>query len=303
MRFDPARALVFGAAAALASTGSVHAAQATDPSPIGKVFFADVRGDETYVHEGQRSQLVSAKQTYKAEGLGIETQGESVAAMVFSNGLAVQLNSDSSVVVNRFSQEPFRPNRTDLALEPSISAMALDVVHGTIVLSTSKLAAGSLLTVFTPVASITIQGGTMIISADSEHTDVSMLSGTGTIYSRIDSTRFAVVRDGQLATAHRAIAPPSNDVTIEVARLNQSALAALNSSTLDVLRVKRTVYFEQKSATTAFTGVSTVEGSGANDSSQKPRAALELTPVQAVPIDLPVQYTVSPAALLAIRRG
>jgi hypothetical protein len=281
---------------------NVRAADAPDRSPVGKVFFAEVTGDDVYVHLGNRSQPVNAKETYAAEGLGIDAQGDSAASMVFSNGLAVQLIVGSKVEVKRFAQEPFRPNRTDLALEPSISVVALDLVRGTAVFATSKLAAGSLFTVFTPTASITIQGGTLIVTADGEHTHVSLLSGTCVLYGRSDSTRVAVVQAGQAGDVHRVAEEQGLSVSIDVTPLTAIQLETVKTDSWLVLRAKQTVYFEEKSVVAAFNSATNLAIQELTNGSSAARPAFELVPVRTSPQDLPLEYTTSPAALLATTR-
>lgn len=274
-------------------------------NPISKVFFAGVQGGDAFVHRGDRSQPVAAKETYNAAGLGIETQGGTKVTMVFSNGLAVQLQANTQLTVKRFAQEPFRPNRTDIALEPSISDVTLDLAYGTMEISTAKLAPGSRLEVQTSRADMNIQGGTMIVTADPGETVLSVIAGTSTIYGHNDTTRFDEVKDGEIARVHAGSAggPPSA-VIIEVTPMAKTQLASLASQVEDILLAKRTVYFEQRTASDAFSSVTTIDSpENASVSATQAREALELNAVQIIPDQLPVQFTISPASLLPTRGG
>lgn len=270
------------------------------PDPVSKVFFAAVSGDDVFVHQGNRSQPVTARETYNASGLGIQTGQEGSAGVVFSNGLAAQLQSDSRIAVTRFSQEPFRPDHSDLDAEPSISNVALDLAHGTVVLATSKLAAGSKFEVLTPRAAISIQGGTMIVTADAERTRVSVVTGGCILLGRGTSLPFRVVTDRQIANLHPALnADAVNGTTIEVARMTDAEADVASTTAWDALRVKRTVYFEQKAVVTAFGNTAALLSPDDANGTKSPRAAFDLVPVQLSPRDLPLQYTISLAQLLA----
>lgn len=281
--------------AALVLSWPLLGAPASAGNPLSKVFFAAVHGDGVFVRRGDRSEPVSPKETFAAEGLGIESGADSTVTMVFSNGLAVQLRGDTRIAVTHFDQEPFRPNREDIATEPSVSDVALNVVAGTVVISTSTLAAGSRFRVETKGGVVNIQGGTLVITADSELTKVAVLAGMCTVYARDDSTRFHATTAGELASLQ--LMPPGKDasgITLNVVRMSPDQLAAVETEAADALDAKRTVYFEQKSAANAF--ASTTSFDSPNDPA-KPRPAFDLEPVPVIPVSLPVQFTVSPAYL------
>ena len=271
-------------------------------SPISKVYFAAVRGADAFVHQGDRSQPISPKETYAAAGLGIETQAGAIVTMVFSNGLAVQLHADTRLKVKRFAQEPFRPNRTDIQLEPSISDVELDLAYGTMVISTAKLVPGSRLNLETNRAEVNAQGGTMIVTANPEETDVSVVTGACTIYGHNDGTHFDAVKEGEMAKVHLAATDATGAVVIEVTPMTKPELATLTGQTDDITLAKRTVYFDQRS-TGAFNSTTAISSPETDNTANRQREALELNAVQVIPEKLPVQYTISPAYLLPTSGG
>ncbi len=288
------RYLASALCAAVVLSGPLFGAPTAAGNPLSKVFFAAVHGDGVFVRRGDRSQPVAPKDTFAAEGLGIESGPGATVTMVFSNGLAVQLRGDTRIAVTRFGQEPFRPNRDDIAAEPSMSDVALNVISGTVVISTSTLAAGSRFQVQTTGAIVNIQGGTLVVTADPELTKVAVVAGTCTVYARDDSTRFHATTAGELVSLQLAPGKGGIGIALNVTHLTASELAAAETEAEAALDAKRTVYFEQKSVANEF--ASTTAFDSPNDPA-KPRPAFNLEPVPVIPVSLPVQYTISPAYL------
>src|SRR5580658_8250642 len=116
---------------------SVAHAQERKKNPTSKIYVADTQGD-TQIDTGKEIDDLTKKSVYNAEGTTLESKPNSTVSVVLSNGTGVYI-----VVIKKFQQESFRPNRSDIEDEPSISTTQVFVDHGTIGISTSKLVAGS----------------------------------------------------------------------------------------------------------------------------------------------------------------
>src|SRR5580658_2431046 len=110
-----------GAAHACLATGMLALALHADAqtrNPVSKFFVADLNGD-AQVNTGTEIDDLVKKSVYNAQGTVIETKAKSNYAMVYSNGTGIYFDPSTKVAVDKFQQEPFRPNRTDMDVEPS----------------------------------------------------------------------------------------------------------------------------------------------------------------------------------------
>src|ERR1700733_11561531 len=142
--------------AALCICAVAHA-QDRKKNPTSKFYVADTQGD-AQVDTGKEIDDLTKKSVYNAQGTTLETKSHSTASVVLSNGTGVYIDFDTRIVVRKFEQEAFRPNRSDVEDEPSISTTHLFVDHGVIGISTSKMVAGSTMEFDTALASAWIRG-------------------------------------------------------------------------------------------------------------------------------------------------
>lgn len=152
-------------------------------SPTSKFYVAEVNGF-SQVNTGEKIEDLTEKSVFDAEGTIIETKPDSANALVMSNGAGLFFAPDTKMEVERFVQEPFEPNRTDLEAEPSVSQTRNRVSRGAVGLCTGKLVAGSSMTYNTPHASVNIlsqstQKVAMEISDNS--TTISLFEGAVTL--------------------------------------------------------------------------------------------------------------------------
>ena len=129
--------------------------QAAKKSPTSKLYVADLEG-QSEIDTGERIEELNEKSVHNAQGTVIQTNSDSVNAMVFSNGTGVFLDRDSRLEIRRFVQEPFSPERTDLEAEPSISQTAAFLPRGTVGLCTPRMVAGSSMNYMTPEGGVSI---------------------------------------------------------------------------------------------------------------------------------------------------
>jgi hypothetical protein len=236
---------------------------------------------------------------------------------VFSNSTSVTCAGDTRLHVLKFSQQPLKPNVTDLDDESSASQMQVFIDHGTVSVTTPNLAAGSSCTCFTAQGQVSIRDVQAVINVQPGETTVSMLSGNATARSdtldggvRMQQGQQVIMRNGASGQPEPILVQPIP--TVE--------LAQLTSLALDTSMARKMVYFAPVTAgaasstlagnATAVTSktksadnsvsTSTDTGSVFDDNSSlnsTPANSQNLQPVQLVPANLPVQFTVSPARI------
>lgn len=282
-------------------------------NPTSKFYVADVDGDAE-IDTGDRVDDLNKKSVYNAEGTVIETKPKAANAMVFSNGTGIFFDEDTRLEVKRFEQEPFVPNRTDMETEPSISQTQAYIPRGTVGLCASKLVAGSKMTYQTPNGAVNIRSGKVVIQANNGTTTISMLQGESTVTSGNVNMGGRTLEDGQQAVIHPSVngAPPK--ITIQPIPADQRS--GLEGKVTMACTAKKTVYFAAvagKATSNTTTAVMDIpngapgpitafdgDSANVNNASSTPSSNSTTQTIVAVPVvptNLPVQYTVSPAAL------
>jgi hypothetical protein len=292
-----AAAVVFGICAPAFAQGGKKA------NPASKMYISDVSG-EALIDTGERIEDVSKRSVYNAQGTIIETKKPTSDAdrekyfstMVYSNGTGAFFDADTRVEVRRFAQEPFTPTRTDIEVEPSISQTQAFVSRGTVGLCTSKLVAGSNMTYQTPHGSVNIRGRKLVIETHEDVTKVSMIDGDSTVRAGPNDVGGHTVHAGEQAVIRRGA--PGQPNAIEVIKIPRTEMPLLDDKVAMACMAKRTVYFdvrERKADSADGDGVSgavtAFDGSGN-------AVTREIVPIEIVPANLPVQFTVSPATIL-----
>jgi hypothetical protein len=301
------RAAALGAAAAWWALTPVHANGTHNPT--SKFYVADVDGDSD-VDTGNKVDDLTKQSVYSAEGTVIETHDNGTNAIVFSNGTGLFFDEDTRMEVKEFQQEPFVPNRTDMNMEPSVSKTDTFIPHGTVGLCTSKMAAGSTMTYSTPLGSVNITGGKLVVSANSNSTVISDLEGVATVNVGDTDTGGDVIKDGQQAV----ITPGENGgpPTIKIQNIPAGELSALNAKVTMACNAKKTVYFEARGSNndaivplgtpdSTTGGVTAFDGDDGAAPGNNPGNGQgnqqQIVAVPVAPATTPVQFTQSPASL------
>jgi hypothetical protein len=302
----------------------------TSHNPTSKFYVADVEGD-AQIDTGEKVDDLNKQSVYNAQGTVVETKANSVNAMVFSNGTGIFFDSDTRVEMKRFEQEPFVPNRTDMDTEPSVSQTQAYLPRGTVGLCTSNLVAGSTMTYRTPLASVNIRGGKVVIQSENGVTTVSMLDGDSTVQAGNVDTGGHPLRGGEqaLITAGPAGSPP----VIKIQNIPSGQQSQLEGKVTMACTAKKTVYFEVRSRSsntqtsnspglevglganaaaqgtpgestssndssgtvTAFDGISENTGTTGNTGTSTTTTTQQvIVAVPVVPSTLPVQFEVTP---------
>ena len=208
-------------------------------NPTSKLYVADTEGTSE-IDTGEKIAELNKRSVYSAEGTVIETKADSTNAMVFSNGTGIHFDADTRLEIQKFVQEPFTPNRSDMEVEPSISNTRTFLPRGTVGLCTSKMVAGSTMRYATPNASIRINARKAVIQSSNEGTTVSVMEGEVTVQAGDNDAGGYVVKPGQQAFM------PSGGGPVQVMDIPQDQLAALDDKVTMACMARKTVYFEAK---------------------------------------------------------
>jgi len=223
-------------------------ANAQTRNPVSKFFVADLNGD-AQVNTGTEIDDLVKKSVYNAQGTVIETKAKSNYAMVYSNGTGIYFDPSTKVAVDKFQQEPFRPNRTDMDVEPSVSHTDAHIERGTVGLCTSKQVAGSNMTYSTPQGSVNIRGREVVIDVENNVTRISMLEGESTVQGGEKDLAGKTLHDGEQATITSA--GPGRPPKVEIAPIPPAVRSVLLDKVTAACIARKTVYFEVASGKSA----------------------------------------------------
>lgn len=226
------------AAAVLPFTASGATAKKTNPA--SKIYVADHSG-ESQIDTGQRIEALSKKSVYAAEGISVETKTNANDSLVFSNGTAIYVASETRFEVKKFLQEPFLPNRADLDAEPSISQTIVKITRGSIGICTSKLVAGSSMTYQTPHGTVNIRGRKVMIEVTDTETNVYLLEGDVTVLGDASGTG-QMLKPGQQAVVRKNASDAEAVVSVQTIAEEQRVKIDENVSLACISR--RTVFFD-----------------------------------------------------------
>jgi len=267
--FRPGARFVLCGVLGLVVVSTSLSAAVKNKNPASKIYVADLAG-ESSIDTGERIEALTKSAVFAAEGAAFETKANASASLVFSNGTAVYAGPDTRFEVKKFLQEPFRPDRSDLDAEPSISQTIVKITRGSVGICTSKLVAGSSMTFQTPHATVNIRGRKVMIEVSDTETRVSLIEGDITVLA--DSAgESQMLRPGQQAIVRKNAADESASLAVQPIMDEQQAKLDETVSLACISR--RTVFFE----------------STPDDP--------DIRPVQVVPANPDPGFTVSPARI------
>ncbi len=287
-------------------------------NPVGKVYFADVNGG-AQINDGKTTKELGSRSAHRAQGTVIETKKSEVAGagekssltLVYSNGSAAYLDHETRIEIRKFAQEPFQPNRTDMAVEPSISQTETFVANGTVAVATGTSVAGSSMIYKTRDCTINVRGTKFIIETEDGVSRVSMLEGESTIRAGDLDIGGTIVKQGQQFIVRSG--DPGKPKIVEVLPIPQAMLNSFKDRIEIAQMAKRSVFFDVREIRVGAGSerASSVGSSGADTptanvfdevftdtgSANFGSTRQEIIPLPVVPSKLPVQFTVSPAVL------
>jgi hypothetical protein len=281
---------------------AVAHAQSTKKKPTSKLYVADLVGD-AQIDRGTEIDDLTKKSVFSAEGASLETKAVSNTTVVLSNGTGVYVDVNTRMQIKAFEQEAFRPNRSDLEDEPSVSRTKLYLDHGVIGVSTSKMVAGSTMLYETSLATASIRGRQAVIVAEDNLTVISMVQGEATVQAGpLDRPR--LVKNHQQIIIHPGNPGEANIVEIQDIPdgEDEDSMQWLEYRVVTADSARKLVYFEVQArkgdgndgSIGTFDGASN-DSDGANGGSGSGNNQIVAVPV--APANPPIDTNVSPANL------
>ncbi len=209
--------------------------------PTSKLYLAETVGKGAIVNEGKSYEPKQAT-AFDAPGTIIQTEKEAHQAFVYSNGTGMFVDEDTRVEVDRFVQEPFKPERNNTEVEPSISQSDVFISRGTVGLCTGQLVSGTTMNYGTPHANVNIRGGKIAINASPEETTIYLLEGDATARSGTKDVGGTLLRAGEKATIRPG--PPGQPPVITVAPIEPEMMGSLDEKVTVACNARKTVSFE-----------------------------------------------------------
>ncbi|SDS52548.1 FecR domain-containing protein [Opitutus sp. GAS368] len=274
--------------------------------PTSKIYLAEAVGDSE-IQTGEKIYTARQATAFDAPGTVIETKAGAHNAFVYSNGTGMFVDQNTRVEIDRFVQEPFKPDRNstaDAPYEPSISQSAVHVAHGAVGVCTSQLVSGSSMSYSTPQAAVNIRGGKVSIETNANETIIDLLDGDITVRGGSKDIGGQVLRPGERAVVRSS--PAGLPPTVTISQIPPEALQASDERVSVACNAKKTVTFEAiekkaevgldaPPARTSATGTPTTPagttGAGGSDDSQ------EIVAKPTVPAAPPINVVISPDRL------
>lgn len=269
--------------------------------PTSKLYVAESKG-ESQIQTNDKIYTTRQATAFDAPGTIIETKADSSNSIVYSNGTGLFIDSNTRVEIDRFVQEPFKPQRNggaDAPVEPSISQSDVFVARGAVGVCTSQLVSGSTMSYATPQGSVNIRGGKVSIATNADETIVDLLEGDITVRNGGKDISGQILRPGERAVIRPG--PVGQPPTMTITPIPPEALKIADDRVTSACNAKKTVTFEvieQKAAegpdappaevaAGASTGDSPAAGAGTADSNQ------EIVAKPTVPATLPTNVVIS----------
>ena len=223
--------------------------------PMGKFYVADVYGT-VRIHRDEQVEDLVKKSAYQATGTTLETETVEVgrpasAELVLSNGTGVRLGENSRLIVRKFAQEAFVPDRTDMDLEPSMSFFRAELERGIVSFASSRLRPDSYTILLTPLAQIEFRGGKLVIESTERETRISLVDGGARVQARGGDAAAQPLQPGQQATVHLEA---GKKLSVDIATVPVADRDPLDDAVALAAMAKKTVYFEVRETSTGSAG-------------------------------------------------
>lgn len=305
MKTLPNRIILLVLAALVAAVPSAYAQRqlGKKKGPTSKIYLAEAIGD-SQIQTGEKIYTARQATAFDAPGTVIETKEGAHNAFVYSNGTGLFVDQNTRVEIDRFVQEPFRPNRTttaDAPFEPSISQSDVHVSHGAVGVCTSQLVSGSSMNYTTPQASVNIRGGKVAIETNADETVIDLLEGDITVRGGSKDIGGQVLRPGERAVVRSA--PAGLPPTITISRIPPEALQVSDERVSVACNAKKTVTFEaierkaEEGLDTPADSAGTTAGVPPGDAAAGADGNQEIVAKPTVPAQPPVNIVISPDRL------
>ncbi len=246
MKTTLVRILLLSVAALVAISPSAFAQRqlGKKKGPTSKIYLAEATGD-SQIQAGDKIYTARQATAFDAPGTVIETKQGAHNAFVYSNGTGMFVDQNTRVEIDRFVQEPFKPDRNttaDAPYEPSVSQSAVHIAHGAVGVCTSQLISGSSMLYSTPQGSVNIRGGKVAIETNADQTIIDLLDGDITVRSGSKDIGGQVLRPGERAIIKSS--PAGLPPVVTISQIPPEALQASDERVSIACNAKKTVTFE-----------------------------------------------------------
>lgn len=259
--------------------------------PTSKLYLAEAVGEGNITTDGKSHQAKQAT-AFDAPGTVIETNKDAHQAFVYSNGTAMLVDENTRVEVDRFVQEPFKPDRDkSTEVEPSISQSDVFVSRGQVNICTSQMVSGSTMNYSTPNSGVSIRGGKVAVSTNGNESTIYLLEGDVTVRGSGKDTGGSILRPGEKATITSAGAgrPP----IIKISPIESDIVGQLDEKIAAACAAKKTVSFEAIEQKSNF-GAEGQPETPAGAPAPAPEPEQEIVAEPTTPSSPPTNITVSP---------
>lgn len=238
---------------------------AAEKNPISKAYIAGAEGEATVFISTEGRMVDTLRRVYNADGLIFETKKKSNQTIVLSNSSGIYIGENSLLEIKKFIQEPFRPNRIDIEIEPSMSQTRAIIFRGNIAICTPKIVSGSSAIYQTPHCKVKLFNNKVVILVEDNRTTVYSVEGELSI--DVEPNQNRLVGSGEKASVE--------DNKILVEKMNKKELELTRDRLTISCRSRKEVYFEMI----------------------KENDVLEMRFVPIINLNLPTQFTVSPTRI------
>lgn len=306
----PSRILLLALAGMLVAAPAAFAQRqlGKKKGPTSKMYLAETQGDGQIINEGKAHPPRQAT-AFDAPGTIIETKDGAHQAFVYSNGTGMYVDSNTRVEVDRFVQEPFRPDRNTTEMEPSISQSDIFISRGLVGICTGQMVAGSTMNYATPHSNVNIRGGKIVIQSSPEQSVIYLLEGDATVRGGTRDVGGQVLRAGERAVIRPG--PAGQPPSITISPIEAQTIGSMDEKVAVACNAKKSVTFETiekkaqfgaegdpaevvDNANPAKPGESAPAGENTNDGAGDTGTDEEIVARPVVPATPPTNITVSP---------
>lgn len=252
--------------------------------PVAKIYVADTQGD-SQIENAEKIYTIRQATAFDAPGTVIETKANSHNSIVYSNGTGMFVDENTRVEIETFVQQPFQPaseDTLDTSHEPSMSQSNVFIAHGAVGICTNQLLSGSSMIYATPLGSVNIRGGKIVIEARGDETYIDLLEGDVTVHSGAKDIGGQILRAGERAVI-RATGP---DAGITIQPIPDDARKKDDERVSSACSARKSVTFEAMAL-----GADEGEAAGADDPGQ------EIVVRPTIPSEPPGNIVISPDRL------
>ncbi|MDI1320762.1 MAG: FecR domain-containing protein [bacterium] len=246
MKTISSRLLIVCAAALVVLAPSLQAQRqlGKKKGPTSKLYVAESKG-ESQIQNNDKIYTARQATAFDAPGTVIQTGPDSSNAIVYSNGTGMFIDQNTRVEIDRFVQEPFKPERNgraDAPVEPSVSQSDVFVARGAVGVCTSQLVSGSTMSYATPQGSVNIRGGKVSIATDVNATTIDLLEGDITVRGGGKDIGGQILRSGERAVIRPG--PVGQPPSITITQIPPEARKVVDERVASACNAKKTVTFE-----------------------------------------------------------